>query len=334
MRELIGRLEVVDDDAASALRVIAHFDGLVEERASGPAMLRAAAALAGAPAAWHDRATDATRRFDPLGRSLPADHWADGWPRLALDGGRAGTVWLERSDAPGPLDELILERLGKALGASSTEPRPGGDARWLRMACDPDLTAAERIPALDALRLSGELTVVVASAPLAGARLEVDIDGRAVSFHAPAGPPVVPRGVRAGAAQVDAADLPEGLRQASLAHDLADPAFGDEMPVRWTDLGALASLVGTVAPAAAAATPDVAALEELQDKHPWVAETLNVVASQGSLRQAAGVLHVHHSTLQERMTWLESRLGWSPAKPAGRQRAALALALWRIARSG
>jgi len=54
MRELIVRLDVVDDDAASALRVIAHFDGLVDERASGPAMVRAAAALAGCPAAWHD----------------------------------------------------------------------------------------------------------------------------------------------------------------------------------------------------------------------------------------------------------------------------------------
>jgi len=40
-RDLIGRLEVVDDDRASALRVIDHFDRLVDEKASKAAVVRA-----------------------------------------------------------------------------------------------------------------------------------------------------------------------------------------------------------------------------------------------------------------------------------------------------
>jgi DNA-binding PucR family transcriptional regulator len=51
------------------------------------------------------------------------------------------------------------------------------------------------------------------------------------------------------------------------------------------------------------------------------------------MRQAAVALHVHHSTLQERLTWLEGRLGFPPLGGPGRERLALALSLWRIARS-
>ncbi|MAO82180.1 MAG: hypothetical protein CMH82_16255, partial [Nocardioides sp.] len=54
MRELIGQLSAVDDGAASALRVIAHFDGLVESRAGLGALVRAAAALSGVPAGLRD----------------------------------------------------------------------------------------------------------------------------------------------------------------------------------------------------------------------------------------------------------------------------------------
>ena len=50
MRELIDRLGVADSGAAGALRVIDHFDRLVEAGAAPTALVRAAAALAGCPA--------------------------------------------------------------------------------------------------------------------------------------------------------------------------------------------------------------------------------------------------------------------------------------------
>ncbi|MFI6792096.1 hypothetical protein ACIBG4_32690 [Nonomuraea sp. NPDC050383] len=52
-RKLIARVEVVDD-TASALRIIDLFDQLVEPDAVRPAVVRAAAAMAGCPAGLHD----------------------------------------------------------------------------------------------------------------------------------------------------------------------------------------------------------------------------------------------------------------------------------------
>ncbi|MCZ0999527.1 hypothetical protein O1M63_17720 [Streptomyces mirabilis] len=77
MRDLINRLEVTDDATAGALRVIDHFDRLIEERASVAAVVRATAALAGAPpvcvmpaagssAATTPRGTCCRRRRAPL----------------------------------------------------------------------------------------------------------------------------------------------------------------------------------------------------------------------------------------------------------------------------
>jgi acetyl esterase/lipase len=67
--------------------------------------------------------------------------------------------------------------------------------------------------------------------------------------------------------------------------------------------------------------------------HPWIIDTLQAALDQTSLRQAANTLHVHHSTLQERLAWVEARLDIALARPGGRQRAAVALVLWRIAHS-
>jgi len=337
MRELIGRLDVVDDDAASALRVIAHFDGLVDERASGPAMVRAAAALAGCPAAWHDSDSGVTRRVDPAGRPLGPAGWQGGWPRVTLDTGRDGAVWLERSDEPGPLDRLILERLGKALDTTAG-PRAdtGRVAHAVRVACDPDLTVAERRPAVETLGLAGSVTVWAVRPPSVSlsARRQAAVDGVAVVLLNPLDTaPVLPPSTRVGSAPAVVDDLPRGLAHARIALRLSGfPA----VPIgisRYEDLGGLASLAELVTPEQALTAPDVAVLERLLPQHPWLAETVAAVVRHGSMRQAALALHVHHSTLQERLTWLEGRLGFPPLGGPGRERLALALSLWRIARS-
>ncbi|THV41778.1 hypothetical protein [Glycomyces buryatensis] len=117
MRELIGKLESSDDPSAAALRVIDHFDRLVEERATAAAVVRAMAALAGCPAGLHDAERGVVRRFDPAGRRLPdTEHVSSA--RLAVPG-RIGTrVWLERPDAAAdPLDSLLLERAARTVQA-------------------------------------------------------------------------------------------------------------------------------------------------------------------------------------------------------------------------
>ncbi|MFF5148024.1 helix-turn-helix domain-containing protein [Streptomyces sp. NPDC013157] len=74
-------------------------------------------------------------------------------------------------------------------------------------------------------------------------------------------------------------------------------------------------------------------LDQVPVTHPWVIDTPQAVLDQASLRQAATGLHLHHSTLQERLSWLSTQLGYAVTKPGGRQRAAVAVLLWRIARS-
>ncbi len=338
MRELIGRLEVVDDDAASALRVIAHFDGLVDERASAPAMVRAAAALAGCPAAWHDSESGVTRRLDPAGRSLGPAGWQAGWPRVTLETSRDGAVWLERPDEPGPLDRLILERLGKALDTTAGPRADSGRvAHAVRVACDPDLTVAERRPAVETLGLHDAVTVWAVGPTATGlsARRQALVDNVTVVLlnHLDTAP-VLPASSLVGSAVVAAHDLPRGVAHARIALRLSGFATGPTATTRYEDLGGLAALAELVTPEQAQQVPDVAVFDRLLPQHPWLPDTVAAVVGHGSMRQAAVALHVHHSTLQERLTWLEGRLGFPVLGGPGRERLALALSLWRIARSG
>ena len=98
------------------------------------------------------------------------------------------------------------------------------------------------------------------------------------------------------------------------------------------DVGGLLVLASAIGPETAKHA-DVVELEQLAGEHPWLLATLTAVAEQSSLRAAAGVLHVHHSTLQERIAHAERMLGWSIGDPAGRFRLNLALALRRLHRT-
>jgi hypothetical protein len=101
--------------------------------------------------------------------------------------------------------------------------------------------------------------------------------------------------------------------------------------VRYEDLGAVAALAEGVSPEWARGVPDVAALDRLLPQHPWLPDTVAAVVANGSMRQAAATLHLHHSTLQERLVWLAGQLGYDPLSGTGRERLALALSLWRVA---
>ncbi|MGW3451582.1 helix-turn-helix domain-containing protein [Streptomyces sp. NPDC001076] len=103
--------------------------------------------------------------------------------------------------------------------------------------------------------------------------------------------------------------------------------------VAYDDLGALSALAERITPQEAGATTGVLRLEQVLVTDPWVIDTLQAVLDQTSLRQAVTSLHIHHSTLQERLSWLSAQLGYAVTKPGGRQRAAVAVTLWRIAHS-
>lgn len=330
MRDLIGKLEVVDDDTATALRVIDHFDRLVDERASTAAVARAAAALAGVTAGLHDAARATVRRFAPDGRALSGKDGGDRHHE-PVPGQPGSWLWLERSDDDGPLDALILERAARALQALGTDSSGPSTSGLVRIACDPDATDADRRDAVARLGLTGPVTVALTASANFRATM-VSTVGPLVLALLP-GTATVPEGIRAGVALApDPLRLPIALEQARAALRLTADV-GDVAPavVHYDDLGALALIAERIGAAEAAAVGDVRRLDELLGGHPWVVDTLDAVLDQPSLRQSAARLHVHHSTLQQRLTWLSSQLGYSPVKGRGRQRAAVAVLLWRVA---
>ncbi|HEY5881431.1 MAG TPA: helix-turn-helix domain-containing protein [Nakamurella sp.] len=74
-------------------------------------------------------------------------------------------------------------------------------------------------------------------------------------------------------------------------------------------------------------------LERAGSAAPWLLTTLDAVAGAPSLRSAATALHMHHSTLQERIGQAERMIGWAIGDPAGRLRLQLALVLRRLHRA-
>ncbi|MEU6351986.1 helix-turn-helix domain-containing protein [Streptomyces sp. NPDC047072] len=334
MRDLINKVEVADDATAGALRVIEHFDTLVDERAPLAAVIRATAALAGCAAGLHDAGRGLTRRYDPDGRALPDDMSpSQAEARVAVPGRLGSWVWLERTGADGPLDALILERAARAIQTLAGGPAGQAADAAVRIACDPDASQADRHTAAARLGLTGAVTVIVSGSAECSTQPGARVDGRVVTLVP--GTPVLPQDLRAGTALAgEPAQLPDALERARIALRLTDHLEGaGPSVVAFEDLGALGVIAERVTPRDAAAAADVRRLDEVRAARPWVIDTLQAVLDQVSLRQAASRLHLHHSTLQERLTWLAAQLGYPLTGPGGRQRAAAAVLLWRIAHS-
>ncbi|WP_345516084.1 helix-turn-helix domain-containing protein, partial [Phytohabitans houttuyneae] len=142
-------------------------------------------------------------------------------------------------------------------------------------------------------------------------------------------------GRRAGVGPaVPVADLPRSWAAARVALRLT--AEGTErdpgQPVVYADeLGGLAVLAEAVGPGTPP-SPDVAALERAAAAAPWTLATLHAVAVTPSLRTAAAMLTLHHSTLQDRLAHAERQLGWAVRDAHGKLRLQLALALRRLHR--
>ncbi|MGW3568025.1 PucR family transcriptional regulator [Streptomyces sp. NPDC000941] len=194
MKGLLLRLSALDADAATAVRVIAHFEALLGSGAlDAISLVRSTAGLAEC-AAGLELPDGRTARFGPGGAALPGE------PEAVSQGaelGPSGRVWLERPGPPGPFDELILEWMAiaaRTLCGGPTPPRTPGqpDAANAADAADPalmELVLSERESDHDrarALRLLGlvpELPlrmVAVRGAPATGAGLDaVALLGRA-----------------------------------------------------------------------------------------------------------------------------------------------------------
>jgi hypothetical protein len=136
-----------------------------------------------------------------------------------------------------------------------------------------------------------------------------------------------PAGVRAG---IGAARSPEqSWREARTALRFTTAR---EPVVHHDALGVLA-LLAAIPPGGARDNPDLAAVARLADR-PEDLETLDAYCATGSLRRAAELLHLHHTSVARRLEQIGKAWGVDLTDPGGLVRARLALTVWRLTDAG
>ncbi|KAA6223976.1 PucR family transcriptional regulator [Streptomyces albofaciens JCM 4342] len=341
MEALAVRLSGLDPYVDGAIRVITFYDTLMRRRVDLPALARASAGLAECVAAICLHGTARAIRVAPDGGPV-ADppRPASTTVPITLDDEEIGTVWLERPGPPGLLDDVLLERLALAAAAAVERYGPArttmADPALVELAISSDSDEAARARAL---RLLG----FAAGRPLhvVAVRTQLPLD-RIGALICPARPvkaaPLAemgvllattvdrnrfPTGVHAG---IGAADSPHrSWQQARTALRFTTP----RRPVaHHADLGAVA-LLAEVHQDAVRDNADVAAIARLAAR-PEDLATLDAYCATGSVRRAADLLHLHHSSVSRRLAQISGTLRIDLTDPTGLTRATLALTAWRL----
>lgn len=357
MRELLGRLSALDPDAENAVRVIDFFDALVAAHSGLDGLIRGAAVLAGVPAGLDEADRHIRLRIGPDGQRLDPVPLRDTWAMTSLGDSGTARVWIERTSGLSGSDAMILERLsaGVQLVLDRTRTKSAfRDPALVEVLLDGNATDAVRRDAARKLGMPDQMKArVVATLPI-GAEVEesgaVDwLPSALLRWHTRmgrVGASIVPVTrdwtgdadtlVRAGIGPVTGlTGLPKAWQAAfdvlrlTAAGTLEDPG---PRQLRHDTIGGLA-LLPRLTDREIAEIDDVRALESAERLGPWTFTVLEAITSHKSLRQAASSLHMHHSTLSERLRQLELELGYSFDAPEGRGRLYIALALRRLQRS-
>ncbi|KGM13684.1 CdaR family transcriptional regulator [Cellulomonas bogoriensis 69B4 = DSM 16987] len=335
VKELLHRLSALDEDASAALKIITFFDALLGQRAGLEPFVRGAAVLAGCPAGFAHPLHHIWLRVDAEGHALaPVQDVAvaRSWPHQELADGSGGVVWLERPSGEAAHDAVLLERLATCLHLTieRVSPLDLDDAGAIELLLSATSTDDARRKAARRLRLRDDARVRVVALGPAGV---ADVPRSAV-VSTPFGP------VRASIVRADEpwdapwhgvsavtgiAGVPRGWDEALLALRVASRLVPR---VRWEDLGALTAL-GRADVRAGDHHPDVSAVAGAA-REPWGLDTLEALSMTESVRAAAQVLGLHHSTVQARQQHLEDLLGFRVGTAPGRVRVATALVLHRL----
>ncbi|MEU5429366.1 helix-turn-helix domain-containing protein [Streptomyces olivoreticuli] len=341
MEALAVRLSGLDPYVDGAIRIVAFYDTLMRRRVDLPALVRASAGLAECVAGIRLHGTGRATRVSPHGKeaSTPPSP-ASATAPVILDEEEIGTVWLERPGPPNPLDEVLLDRL--AIAAATAVERYGparttmADPALVELAISSDSDEAAGARALRLLGFTAGLPVHVVAVR---SRLPLDRIGGLVC---PARPVKAARLADVGvilATTVDRAWFPAGVhagigaaespcrswQQARTALRFTTPR---EPVIRYADLGALA-LLAEIPQDAVRDNADVAAIARIAGR-PEDLETLDAYCATGSLRRAADLLHLHHSSVARRLEQIGRTLGFDLTEPTGPIRARLALTAWRL----
>ncbi|MEW1912954.1 helix-turn-helix domain-containing protein [Kitasatospora sp. NPDC085895] len=341
MEALAERLSHLDPHVQGTIRVVAFYDTLMRRRVDLAALARASAGLAECIVGIRLHGTGRVIRAAPDGREAaePPSPVCASCP-VTLDEEEIGVVWLERPGPPGPLDDVLLDRLAIAVAAAAE--RYGlarttmADPALVELAVSPGIDDPARARALRLLGFTAGTPVHVAAvrsqSPLAevAARLS---RARPVKAAVVAGTGVVltasldgarwPADVRAG---IGRAGSPE--RSWCEARTALRFTTAHEPVVRYDGLGALA-LLAEIPEAAARDNADVTALARIAGT-PQGLQTLEAYCATGSVRRAAELLHLHHSSVARRLERIGKALGTDVTSPTGSTRAHIALTAWRL----
>ncbi|GGT00968.1 hypothetical protein GCM10010156_68690 [Planobispora rosea] len=350
MEALAARLSRLDSQAGGVIRVVMFYDTLMRRRVDLPALVRASAGLAECVAGIRLSGTGRTMRFSPDGRQLTdppaatpataAAFPASSTAPIVLDDEEIGTVWLERPGPPNTLDEVLLDRL--AIAAAAVVERYGparttmADPALVELVISPGSDEAARARALRLLGFAADLPVRVVAV-----RSALPLD-RIGALICPARPvkaaPLADAGVLL-ATTVDAARFPAGVHAGLGAADSPDRSWHQARTalrfttarrpvVSYDALGALA-LLAQLPRQAAHDNADVTAIARLADNAEEL-QTLEAYCESGSLRRAADLLHLHHSSVARRIEQIGKTLGIELTEPTGLVRASIALTAWRL----
>ncbi len=341
MEALAVRLSGLDSYVDGAIRIVAFYDTLMRRRVDLPALARASAGLAECVAGMRLHGTGRAIRVSPEGTeaSNPPSPASTTAP-ITLDEEEIGTVWLERPGPPDPLDEVLLDRLAIATAAAVERYGPArttmADPALVELVISSDSDEAARARALRLLGFAADLPVRVVAVR---AQLPLDQIGGLICPARPVkAAPLADVGVIL-ATTVDRARFPAGVRAGIGAADSPDQSWQEartalrftnprEPVIRYTDLGAVA-LLAEIPQDALRNNADVAGIARIAGS-PEDLETLDAYCVTGSLRRAADLLHLHHSSVARRIEQLGKTLDIELTEPTGLTRARLALTAWRL----
>jgi hypothetical protein len=341
MEALAERLSQLDTHVEGALRVVMFYDTLMRRRVDLPVLVRASAGLAECVAGIRLHGTGRVIRFSPGGTEAadPAPPASTTIP-VTLDDEEIGTVWLERPGEAGLLDEVVLDRL--AIAAAAVVERYGparttmADPALVELVISGDSDEAARNRALRLLGFAPDLAIRVAAVRSA---VPLDQIGGLVCPGRPVkAAPLGDVGVIL-ATTMDTARFPDGVCAGVGAAASPDRSWREartalrfttarQPVVHYDRLGALA-LLAQVPEEAARDNADVVAIGRVAG-NPDDLATLDAYCATGSLRRAADLLHLHHTSVARRVDLIGQALDLELTDPAGLTRARLALTAWRL----
>ena len=345
MQGLMYRLAELDAGSAGLVRVIDYFDALVRHGADTAALLRASAQLADCVVGIEITGRSGTphylHRCDPRGRWSPEPHLEPSSVKeIVVDDVAAGTVWIERSGASLPLDEMLVDRMALTAAIILQPRRLPTEAEHTRNLLFPmDELAVLTSCAGLGVEPSTVVRVVVSTAD-GTARLqfsEDSIPGRSTGIEANeerlnlvVGSFVPSQDLIAAAALQSVFAGVSLAANASEVHILVGTArfarsqASEIAPiVNADDLGAL-NLLAPGVRVDHTRIPDLVRANAFRASKNGsdLLETLRAYLRFGTLRATADYMHLHHSSVAHRLVKLSQHVGFAVDTIENRARAA------------